>query len=360
MENIQVMLNRLQVMHEEYVKLSEDVMNPAMMADNREYAKIAKKQASMRQVMDKYEALLLVRQHLAEALEMSKENDEEIQDLARFEIEELSPKQEDLVNQLEILLIPKDPNDDHDAIIEIRGAAGGDEGNIFAGDLYRMYQRYADAQGFKMELLEASEAEMGGYTLISFLVKGNEAYRHFKFESGSHRVQRVPKTETQGRVHTSTATVLVMPNIEEEESEIDMADLTFETHRASGAGGQHVNKTDSAVRITHVPTGINVNCQDGRSQHENRATALRIVRAKVFEYMQEKADIEKGIVRKEKIGTGDRSEKIRTYNYPQNRVTDHRIGLTLNQLDRIVEGKLGDVIDALLVEEQKEKLAGNA
>lgn len=360
MENIDVMLKRLETMHGEYKQLSEDVMNPALMADNREYAKIAKKQASMRQIMDKYEDLLQIRQHLSEAYEMSKESDAELKELALVEIEELEPRQEELFNQLEILLIPKDPNDDHDAIIEIRGAAGGDEGNIFAGDLYRMYQRYAEVAGFKIEIMEASEAEMGGYTLISFLVKGNDAYRHFKFESGSHRVQRVPKTETQGRVHTSTATVLVMPDIEEEESEIDMADLTFETHRASGAGGQHVNKTDSAVRITHLPTGISVNCQDGRSQHENRATALRIIRARVQEVLQERAEAEKGIVRKEKIGTGDRSEKIRTYNYPQNRVTDHRIGLTLNQLDRIVEGKLGDVVDALLEEEQKQKLAGQA
>ncbi len=360
MQNIDVMLKRLETMHEEYVQLSEDVMNPAMMADNREYAKLAKKQASMRNVMDKYEELLELRKHLFEAIEMSNEKDQELRELAEMEIEELEPKHDDLVAQLEILLIPKDPNDDHDAIIEIRGAAGGDEGNIFAGDLYRMYQRYSEVNGFKIEIMEASEAEMGGYTLISFLVKGNEAYRHFKFESGSHRVQRVPKTETQGRVHTSTATVLVMPNIEEEESEIDMADLTFETHRASGAGGQHVNKTDSAVRITHVPTGISVNCQDGRSQHENRATALRIIRAKVAEVLEERAAAERGEVRKAKIGTGDRSEKIRTYNYPQNRVTDHRIGLTLNQLDRIVEGKLADVVDALLEEEQKQKLAGNA
>lgn len=360
MQNIDVMLKRLGTMHEEYVKLSEDVMNPAMMADNREYAKLAKKQASMRNVMDKYEELLELRKHLSEAIEMSKEKDAELRELAEMEVEDLEPKHDEMVAQLEILLIPKDPNDDHNAIVEIRGAAGGDEGNIFAGDLFRMYQRYADVTNFKIEILEASEAEMGGYTLISFLVKGDEAYRHLKFESGSHRVQRVPKTETQGRVHTSTATVLVMPDIEEEESEIDMADLTFETHRASGAGGQHVNKTDSAVRVTHVPTGISVNCQDGRSQHENRATALRIIRAKVTEVLQERAEAEKGIERKAKIGTGDRSEKIRTYNYPQNRVTDHRIGLTLNQLDRIVEGKLGDVVDALLEEEQRQKLAGNA
>lgn len=360
MGNIDVMLKRLDSMHEEYEQLSVDVMNPALMVNNREYAKIAKKQASLRYVMDKYVVLKQVRHQIEEAQEMSKESDAEMRELALTEIEDLELKLENLVSDLELLLIPKDPADDNNAIIEIRGAAGGDEGNIFAGDLYRMYQRYAETMGYKTEIMEASEAEVGGYTLISFVIKGTEAYRHLKFESGSHRVQRVPKTETQGRVHTSTATVLVMPDIEEAESEIDPADLTFETHRASGAGGQHVNKTDSAVRIMHVPTGISVNCQDGRSQHENRATALRIIRARVFEYMQEKAEAEKGVLRKEKIGTGDRSEKIRTYNYPQNRVTDHRIGLTLNQLDRIMEGKLSDVIDALIEEDQKQKLAGNA
>lgn len=270
----------------------------------------------------------------------------------------LEPEREQLVDKLEILLIPKDPNDDHNAIVEIRGAAGGDEGNIFAGDLYRMYVRYAEMLGWKTEVMEASEAEAGGYTLISFFVKGDEVFKHLKFESGSHRVQRVPKTETQGRIHTSTATVLVMPDIEEEEIEINPADLVVETHRASGAGGQHVNKTDSAVRITHTPTGISVNVQDGRSQHDNRATAMRLIRARVYEEMQERADREKGIERRSKIGTGDRSEKIRTYNYPQNRVTDHRIGLTLQQLDRIMEGKLSDVVEALLLEEQRQKLAG--
>jgi peptide chain release factor 1 len=263
------------------------------------------------------------------------------------------------LEKLEVLLIPKDPNDDHNCILEIRGAAGGDEGNIFAGDLYRMYARYAETMGWKVEIMEAIEAMAGGYTLISFFVKGNEAYKHLKFESGSHRVQRVPKTETQGRIHTSTATVLAMPDIEEEEIDINPADLVIETHRSSGAGGQHVNKTDSAVRITHTPTGISVNCQDGRSQHDNKATALRLIRARVFEEMQERADAQKGAERRNKIGSGDRSEKIRTYNYPQNRVTDHRIGLTLQQLDRIVEGKLNDVIDALLLEEQRQKLAGN-
>ena len=282
----------------------------------------------------------------------------ELKEMAQMELEELLPKKEALIAKIEVLLIPKDPNDDHDCIVEIRGAAGGDEGNIFAGDLYRMYVRYAETQGWKIQVLEMSESEAGGFSMISFLVKGDEVYRQLKFESGAHRVQRVPKTETQGRIHTSTATVLVLPDAEETDIEIDPADLTFETHRASGAGGQHINKTDSAVRIVHVPTGITVNCQEGRSQHENRETALRLIRARVFEELNRQKEEEEGAVRRAKIGTGDRSEKIRTYNYPQNRVTDHRIGFTINQLDRIMEGKLDDVIAALLAEEQRQKLAG--
>lgn len=358
MENTEVMMKRLSGMKERYESLNEQLMDPALMGNAREYAKLAKEQASMRQVMERYESLLKVTEHLGEAKAMLQEKDPEMLELAQAEIAELTPRQEALFEELHVLLIPKDPNDDHNAIIEIRGAAGGDEGNIFAGDLFRMYTKYAENMNWKLDIMEATEAEMGGYTLISFYVKGDEVYRHLKFESGSHRVQRVPKTETQGRIHTSTATVLVMPDIEEEEIDINPADLVIETHRSSGAGGQHVNKTDSAVRITHVPTGISVNCQDGRSQHDNKATAMRLIRARVYEELQQKAEAEKGALRRDKIGTGDRSEKIRTYNYPQNRVTDHRIGLTLQQLDRIVEGKLNDVVDALLAEEIKQKLAG--
>lgn len=359
MESYNIMVERLDKMQSRSRELEEILMKPEVLGDSREYAKLAKEQSSLRQVVEAYEELNLLMKHIKEAEQMTKEKDPEMRELAELELEELIPNRDALLEKLEVLLIPKDPNDDHNCIIEIRGAAGGDEGNIFAGDLYRMYARYAEIMGWKVEIMEAIEAMAGGYTLISFFVKGNEAYKHLKFESGSHRVQRVPKTETQGRIHTSTATVLAMPDIEEEEIDINPADLVIETHRSSGAGGQHVNKTDSAVRITHTPTGISVNCQDGRSQHDNKATALRLIRARVFEEMQERAEAEKGAVRRDKIGSGDRSEKIRTYNYPQNRVTDHRIGLTLQQLDRIVEGKLNDVIEALLIEEQRQKLAGN-
>ena len=359
MESYKVMVERLDKMQSRSRELEEILMKPEVLGDSREYAKLAKEQSSLRQVVEAYEELNLLMKHIKEAEQMTKEKDPEMRELAELELEELIPNRDALLEKLQILLIPKDPNDDHNCILEIRGAAGGDEGNIFAGDLYRMYARYAEIMGWKVEIMEAIEAMAGGYTLISFFVKGNEAYKHLKFESGSHRVQRVPKTETQGRIHTSTATVLAMPDIEEEEIDINPADLVIETHRSSGAGGQHVNKTDSAVRITHTPTGISVNCQDGRSQHDNKATALRLIRARVFEEMQERAEAEKGAVRRDKIGSGDRSEKIRTYNYPQNRVTDHRIGLTLQQLDRIVEGKLNDVIEALLIEEQRQKLAGN-
>ena len=352
------MMKRLQSIEERYNEINEEMMSPEIVSDPKRLAKLGKEQASLKQSVEAYEELKGLNSHIEQAEEMAKEHDPELKEMAQMELEELLPKKEALIAKIEVLLIPKDPNDDHDCIVEIRGAAGGDEGNIFAGDLYRMYVRYAETQGWKIQVLEMSESEAGGFSMISFLVKGDEVYRQLKFESGAHRVQRVPKTETQGRIHTSTATVLVLPDAEETDIEIDPADLTFETHRASGAGGQHINKTDSAVRIVHVPTGITVNCQEGRSQHENRETALRLIRARVFEELNRQKEEEEGAVRRAKIGTGDRSEKIRTYNYPQNRVTDHRIGFTINQLDRIMEGKLDDVIAALLAEEQRQKLAG--
>ncbi|MDO4701233.1 MAG: peptide chain release factor 1 [Erysipelotrichaceae bacterium] len=349
---------RLQKVEDRYLEINDQLISDEVISQPKLMAKLAKEQASLRKVYEAFQQLKALDSHIQQAEAMLQEQDVELKEMAQMELDELLPQKEVLMEKLEVLLIPRDPVDDHDAIVEIRGAAGGDEGNIFAGDLFRMYSYYAENKGFKVQVLESSEAEAGGYTLISFIVKGEDAYRNFKFESGAHRVQRVPKTETQGRVHTSTAVVFVLPDVEETDIEIPESELTIETHRASGAGGQHINKTDSAVRIVHVPTGITVNCQDGRSQIANRETALKLIKARVYEeYQRQKAEAE-GKARREKMGTGDRSEKIRTYNYPQNRVTDHRIGLTLNQLDRIVEGKLDDVIEALLQNEQKEILLG--
>ena len=284
--------------------------------------------------------------------------DPDLREMAEAELEELEAQQKELLNRLQVLLIPKDPNDDGNAIVEIRGAVGGDEGNLFAGDLYRMYCRYAESKGYKTEVYQCEEGAAGGFTLISFLVKGNGAYRQLKFESGAHRVQRVPKTENAGRIHTSTATVLVMPDVEDPDIEIKPEDITVETHRSSGAGGQHINKTDSAVRLTYLPYNITVNCQDGRNQIQNKEQAMRVLTARVYDEFHRRQENEKGAVRRSKIGTGERSEKIRTYNYPQNRITDHRIGFTIQQLDRVMEGKLDDVIAALQTADEQAKIAG--
>ena len=349
------MLKRLQGILDRYNEINELLINSSF-SDNREYARLSKEQSNLEAPVKAYQELQEVMQHIKDDEELL--SDHELREMAELELTELREKEQQLIDHLEILLIPKDPNDDCNAIIEIRGAAGGDEGNIFAGDLYRMYTRYAESKGWKIEIYEAEESEAGGFTIISFLVKGKEVYKELKFESGAHRVQRVPKTESAGRIHTSTATVLCLPDVEDAEIDINPEDLIIETHRASGAGGQHINKTDSAVRITHVPTGISVNCQDGRSQIQNREQAMRIITARVYDYYQRKAEAEKGAERRSKIGTGDRSEKIRTYNYPQNRVTDHRINFTLQQLDRVMEGKLDDIIAALLEADQKAKIAG--
>jgi peptide chain release factor 1 len=341
---------------ERYKALDDMMMDEGVLRNPKKMTAVAKEQASIREIVETFKEYQTIHDQLDQAKALLNEKEEDIVEMAEMEIEELEPKLDALKSKLEVLMLPKDPDDDKNVIMEIRGAAGGDEGNIFAGDLYRMYSRFAEIMGWKTEVLEASEAEAGGYTLISFIIKGEQVFRYLKFESGAHRVQRVPKTETQGRVHTSTATVLAMAEAEEDDIEINPDDLTIDTHRASGAGGQHVNKTDSAVRITHVPTGISVNVQDGRSQHANRDMAMKIIRARVYEAHMAKIEAEKGQERLSKIGRGSRSEKIRTYNYPQNRVTDHRIGLTIVQLDRIVEGKMDDIFEALLQWEQKEKL----
>ena len=347
---------KLESIEKRYLEINDEMLKEEVASNVKLFTKLSKEQATLRAAYEAYQELKKLNNDIEGAKEMINDDDPEIKEMANIELEEATNKLEKLNVHIEQLLLPRDPEDAYDCLVEIRGAAGGDEGNIFAGDLFRMYSYYAANMGYKTEVMEASESEAGGYALISFSVKGLDAYRHFKFESGAHRVQRVPKTETQGRVHTSTATVIVFPDVEEEDVEIPDSDLEIETHRASGAGGQHINKTDSAVRIVHKPTGITVNCQDGRNQIANKETALKIIRARVYAYYKEKKMEEEGAIRKSKIGTGDRSEKIRTYNYPQNRVTDHRIGLTLNQLDRIMEGKLDDIIDALIKNEEQEKL----
>ena len=352
------MIERLETIARRYEELNEILMDPSIASDIHKMTEASKEQASLETAYQLYQEYKKVLSGIEEAKELMKENDPEIKEMAELELSELEEKKPHLEEKLHLELIPKDPNDNKNVIVEVRGAAGGDEGNIFAGDLYRMYVKYAESQGWKVEVMETQESEAGGFSLVSFMVKGEGVYSKLKFESGSHRVQRVPKTETQGRVHTSTATVLVMPEAEEVDVEINPGDLRIDTYRASGAGGQHINKTDSAVRITHLPTGIVASSQDGRSQHDNKDKAMRALRARVYEMVQREQEEALGSERRSKIGSGDRSEKIRTYNYPQNRVTDHRIGLTIQQLDRIMEGKLDDVIDALINEDQRLKLLG--
>ena len=352
------MIEHLESMERRYEELNQMLMDPSIGEDIKKMTEVTKEQASLQNAYDLYQEYKKITTGIEEAKELLKEDDPDIKEMAKMELDELEEKFKVVEEKLHIELIPKDPNDDKNVIVEIRGAAGGDEGNIFAGDLFRMYSKYAESQGWSIEIMEAMEAEAGGFSNISFMVKGDGVYSKLKFESGSHRVQRVPKTETQGRIHTSTATVLVMPEAEEVDVEINPGDLRIDTYRASGAGGQHINKTDSAVRITHLPTGIVASSQDGRSQHDNRDKAMKALITRIYDKMQREQDEAIGSERKSKIGTGDRAEKIRTYNYPQNRVTDHRIGYTSQQLDRIMDGKIDDLLTALINEDQRLKLAG--
>ncbi len=352
------MIDRLDSMERRYEELNQMLMDPSIGEDIKRMTEVTKEQASLQNAYDLYQEYKKIKTGIEDAKELLKESDSEIKEMAKMELAELEERLVVVEEKLHLELIPKDPNDMKNVIVEIRGAAGGDEGNIFAGDLYRMYTKYAESQGWSIDLMEATEAEAGGFSNISFLVKGDSVYSKLKFESGSHRVQRVPKTETQGRIHTSTATVLVMPEAEAVDVDINPSDLRIDTYRASGAGGQHINKTDSAVRITHLPTGIVASSQDGRSQHDNKDKAMKALITKIYDKMITEQEQAIGSERKSKIGTGDRAEKIRTYNYPQNRVTDHRIGYTVQQLDRIMEGRIDDLITALINEDQRLKLAG--
>ena len=352
-----VMIERLEGMVNRYHEINEMMMSPEIVTDSRMLAKLGREQADLTQVVETYTEYKNSVSALEDAKALLLEDDKEIKEMAKMEIEELEPKIEEYLEKLEILLIPKDPNDSHNAIVEIRGAAGGDEGNIFAGDLYRMYSKFAESQGWKIEIVEMDDCEAGGFSLVSFMVKGDGVYGKLKFESGSHRVQRVPKTESQGRIHTSTATVAVMPEAEEVDVQIDMNDCRIDVMRASGNGGQCVNTTDSAVRLTHMPTGIVIYSQTEKSQLQNKEKAFRLLRSKLYDLELEKRQNSEAEERRSQIGTGDRSEKIRTYNFPQGRVTDHRIKLTLYKIDSIMNGDIQELLDNLIAADQAAKLA---
>lgn len=350
------MFERLEDIKKRYDFITNELTKPEVISDVKKTMSLSKEQSDLSEIIECYNAYLKSKQDYEEAKELSK--DPEMASFAQEEEEKQLELGKKLEKDLEILLLPKDPNDGKNIIVEIRGAAGGDEANIFAGDLYNMYVRYAENQGFKVENLESTPGQSGGFSEISFMIKGENVYSKLKYESGAHRVQRVPATESQGRVHTSTATVLVMPEVDDVDFELDMNDVRVDITRSSGCGGQGVNTTDSAVRLTHIPTGIIVYSQTERSQIRNKEKAIKILKSRVYDLKLREQEQELGAKRKNKIGTGDRSEKIRTYNYPQNRVTDHRIGYTTNSLDRVMNGKLDDIIEALITEDQRRKLAG--
>nr|WP_200805221.1 MULTISPECIES: peptide chain release factor 1 [Halanaerobium] len=340
-----------------YKKLNSKLSDPEVINDSDKYQKLLKKHAKLKKIVDKYKEYKEAKEGIEEAEEMMElDDDPEMQALFEEEIAELKPKKEKLEERLPIMLLPDDPNDEKNVIVEIRAGAGGDEAALFAADLYRMYTRYAEGRGWKVEVMSANESGTGGFKEIIFTIEGTDIFKYLKYESGVHRVQRVPSTESSGRIHTSTATVAVLPEAEEVDVEINTNDLTIDTFRSSGPGGQSVNTTDSAIRITHEPTGLTVSCQDEKSQHKNKAKAMRILRARLQEKKEQEKQQERAEARKSQVGTGDRSEKIRTYNFPQGRVSDHRINLTVHQLDKILDGDLDQVIEPLIEEDNIKRL----
>lgn len=351
------MFDRLQAVEDRYERLNELLSDPEIVNDSKKLREFSKEQSDIQETVMAYREYKEVKEQLTDAKAMLEDKlDAEMREMVKEEISELDPRIEELEARIKLLLIPKDPNDDKNVIMEIRGAAGGDEAALFAGDLYRMYSRYAETQGWKTEVIDASTTGVGGFKEIIFMINGSGAYSKLKFENGAHRVQRVPETESGGRIHTSTATVACLPEAEEVEIELHDKDIRFDAFASSGAGGQSVNTTMSAVRLTHIPTGIVVSCQDEKSQHKNKDKAMKVLRARVYDKFQQEAQAEYDQVRKSAVGTGDRSERIRTYNFPQNRVTDHRIGLTIQKLDQILQGKLDEIIEALIMEDQSQRL----
>ncbi len=341
-----------------YDALTEMVSDPDVIADNREWKKLVKERSSIEDIVFAHDRLQkLVNELALSQSEYEKETDQELKDMFYDEIASLKGKLEEEIEEIKILLLPKDANDDSNVIIEIRQAAGGEESALFCSALHRMYVMYAEKKGWKVEVMDLNETELGGIKEITFMVKGKGAYSRFKYESGVHRVQRVPETESAGRIHTSTSTVAVLPEIEEVEFEIEEKDLKIDTYRSSGAGGQHVNKTESAIRITHLPTGIVVACQDERSQIKNRERAMSILRSKLYDFYQGQIESEYKESRKSQVGTGDRSERVRTYNYPQGRCTDHRVNVTSYSLDNVLNGDIDQFIEALTLKDRAEKLA---
>ena len=351
------MLEKLAGIEKKYQELTKQLGDPELLGDPRRYGQVAKQHAELEEIVGKYREYLRVEQELEDAEQMLADDpDPELRELISEELDSLREAREKLRGELRVLLLPKDPNDDKNVIVEIRGGTGGEEAALFAGDLFRMYNRYAERQGWRIELMNSNPTELGGFKEVIFMIEGHGAYSKLKFESGVHRVQRVPTTESGGRIHTSTATVAVLPEAEEVEGEIDPNDLRIDVFRSSGPGGQSVNTTDSAVRITHLPTGIVVSCQDEKSQHKNRDKAMRILRARLLDKYQQEQQAELAQARKSQVGTGDRSERIRTYNFPQGRVTDHRINLTLYRIDSILDGDIDELIDALQTAQQAEQL----
>ncbi len=350
--------DRLDLMEKRYDEITTLLSDPEICSNIKKMTELAKEQRGIEKVIVVYRELKEVKAAIDDAKQLAKDEDPEIVEMAMIELEELRPRVPELEEKLKILLLPKDPNDDKNVIVEIRGAAGGDEANIFAGDLYRMYARYAESRGWKIDITNSIDGTAGGFSQIEFQVSGDSVYSFLKYESGAHRVQRVPATEAQGRIQTSTATVLVMPEAEDIDFELNMNELRYDTYCSSGPGGQSVNTTYSAVRVTHVPSGMFVACQIHKSQHENKAAAILLLKTRMYDKILQERMGKEEAERQQLIGHGDRSEKIRTYNYPQNRVTDHRINFSIQRLDAIIDGKLDLVIDQLINEDQKRMLEG--